>query len=213
MGHHPYALLYAQPSNTRAIPHLHPNIPNAPLTRVVTLPRCVPLDTRASPVSRVANQDEKASAEEAPVIAETFGVDPTLEIELSRQMRAGELVYASNTGWSVCEEGSCYVLDPTRGGGGDGSEAGGAEASKLGPLASFNLPEPQQLLNNCWCVRSEIPPLSQRREGAARESARVSRALFYRMLMRPLLTPPSLSLFRAQATLCHVAGTVRLPPG
>ena len=36
-------------------------------------------------LSRVANQDEK-DGEETAVISESFGVDPTLEIELSRQV-------------------------------------------------------------------------------------------------------------------------------
>ena len=50
----------------------------------------------------MANQDDLGPEEqEQAVISESFGVDPTLEIELSRQMMAGELMYATNTGWQA----------------------------------------------------------------------------------------------------------------
>ena len=59
-------------------------------------------------LSRVANQDEK-DGEETAVISESFGVDPTLEIELSRQVMSGDLIYAGAEGWKCSDDGTCSL--------------------------------------------------------------------------------------------------------
>jgi hypothetical protein len=85
-------------------------------------------------LSKVANQDESAEGEPQAVVSDTLGVDPSLEIELSRQMMAGgELSYASATGWSDCTEDSedCYVW------------TGGGEETKPSTLV---LPSAEELL-------------------------------------------------------------------
>jgi len=140
-----------------------------PFVHCISFSHAVPLDLKllwvdvmevvwVTILSRVANQD--GAEEEEVVIAESFGVDPTLEIELSRQMMAGQLMYAGSEGWQCSDEGDCYLYM---------YEAELAEEKDEGffskyqeQLTTFSLPTlppPKQLLDNCWPLLAMWPVL------------------------------------------------------
>ena len=77
------------------------------------------------------------------VVAQSFGVDPTLEIELSRQLMSGDLVYAGADGWKCSEDGSCFIL---------------SEEDEKGDKP-FALPSAKELLDNSWPLAVMWPVL------------------------------------------------------
>ena len=132
-----------------------------PFVHCISFSHAVPLDLKllwvdvmevvwVTILSRVANQDEK-DGEETAVISESFGVDPTLEIELSRQVMSGDLIYAGAEGWKCSDDGTCSLWV--------GDEAVSAGTGGLGGLSLPSVPAPRQLLNNCWPLFAMWPVL------------------------------------------------------
>lgn len=104
-------------------------------------------------LSRVANQDDTDADAEASVVSEGFGVDPSLEVALSQQVMAGELIFASQTGWRPAEDSSAWVLeDESRivGGGGGLGGAGAVSAPDEGFFSGLVIPSGQEVLQSAW---------------------------------------------------------------
>jgi len=120
-----------------------------PFVHCISFSHAVPLDLKllwvdvmeivwVTILSKVANQDE-TEAEEGTVVLDSFGVDPTLDIALTQQVKQGQLLYAGSSGWKCSDEGDCWLLEAEE----------GAESAE-GALGGFALPSGSELLNNVW---------------------------------------------------------------